>query len=82
MKRGFGYPTNLSVYRLHSYDNRLIVGMQNQWLGCQIWASIKENPDSNKDFIKISRTGLDEKFHINPLELKQDGIRAFETFND
>ncbi|MCK4996031.1 MAG: hypothetical protein KAR55_04010 [Thermoplasmatales archaeon] len=82
MKRGFGYPINLSVYSLHNFENRLIVGMQNQWLGCQIWASTKENPVSNKDFIKISRTAFDEKFHINPLELKQDGIRVFETFND
>lgn len=82
MKRGFSYPMNLSVMNLHTYENRLIAGMQNQWLGCQIWASTKDNPESNKDFVQICRTAMDKKLHINPLELKQDGIRTFETFNN
>jgi len=80
MKKGFNNPMNISVYRLHTFKNRLIVGMQNQWMGCQIWASKKENPLKNSDFVQISRNGMSNLRNINPLKLKQDGIRFFETF--
>lgn len=82
VKRGFGYPFNISVWRLHKFENKIIVGMQNQWLGCQIWASTKENPMNNKDFVQIGRTGMQQKIQYNPFKLKQDGIRTFETFNN
>jgi hypothetical protein len=81
MKKGFNNPFNISVYRLHTFENKLIVGLQNQWMGCQIWASVNDDPLNNKDFIQIASYGLSEFKSINPLKLKQDGIRFFETFN-
>jgi hypothetical protein len=82
MKRGFCFPFNISVWRMHSFENKLIVGMQNQWLGSQVWASKNEKPVSNKDFIQIAKTGMEDKIYYNPLKLKQDGIRTFETFKN
>ncbi|MFH1100596.1 MAG: hypothetical protein V1726_00970 [Methanobacteriota archaeon] len=82
MKHGFGYPWNISVWRLHTFENRLIVGTQNHFLGCQIWASTTTTPHSNKDFIQIARRGMQKKLQLNPLHLKQDGIRTFETYHD
>ena len=82
MKNGFNNPMNISVYRLHTFKNRLIVGTQNQCMGCQIWASKNENPLKNSDFVQISKTGMSDQRSINPFRLKQDGIRFFETFKD
>ncbi len=82
MKRGFGVPMNISIWRLHTFENRLILGVQNQWLGCQIWASNNNHPDNNKNYIQIAQTGMTKKIQINPINIKQDGIRTFETFNN
>jgi hypothetical protein len=81
MKRGFSYPFNLSVWELHVFKDRLVVGMQNQWIGCQIWVSKQDRPTKNKDFTKISKTGMTKRLQINPFKLKQDGIKTMETFN-
>lgn len=82
VKRGFNYPFNISVWKLHKFENKIIVGMQNQWLGCQIWTSKNSDPKNNKDFIQIGRTSMQKKIQYNPFKLKQDGIRTFETFNN
>jgi hypothetical protein len=55
--------------------------MQNQWFGCQIWASKNVNPYNNKDFIQIAKTGMTKRLQINPFKIKQDGIKTMETFD-
>ena len=82
MKRGFSYPFNLSVWKLHVFQHKIIVGMQNQWFGCQIWASKNNTPSKNDDFVKISKTGMKKWLQLNPFKLKQDGIKTFETFDE
>jgi len=81
MKRGFSFPFNLSVWKMHIFENKFVVGMQNQWFGCQIWASKNENPNNNKDFIQIAKTGMTKRLQINPFKIKQDGIKIMETFD-
>ena len=81
MKRGFSFPFNLAVWKIHTFENRLVIGMQNQWFGCQVWASKNKNPNNNKDFIQIAKTGMSKKLQLNPFKIKQDGIKAMETFN-
>lgn len=80
MKRGFSFPYNLSVWKIQTFENKLVVGMQNHWFGCQIWASKDLNPSNNKDFVQISKTGMTKRLQINPFKIKQDGIKAMETF--
>ena len=82
MKRGFCIPMNISVWSLHIFKNRLILGMQNQWIGSQIWLAINDEPKNNKDFVQIAQTGMTSKIQINPFDIKQDGIKNFETFYD
>ena len=80
MKRGFSFPFNISVWKIHPFKNKLVIGTQNQWFGCQIWASKNENPVNNKDFIQIAKTGMTKRLQINPFKIKQDGIKSMETF--
>jgi hypothetical protein len=80
-KRGFYRPFNLWVWKLFEFDNRLIVGTLNPVLGCQVWASTNKNPNSKKDFIKISRNGMDGSKLFKIGEIPQDGARCFENFN-
>jgi len=82
IKRGFNVPFNISIWRMHIYKDRLVIGMQNQFLGCQIWASKNKKFKNKNDFIQIAPTGMKNKIQINPLKIKQDGIRTFETFNN
>ena len=82
IKRGFYYPFNFWIWEMHEFENRLIAGTLNPVLGCQIWASINNNPNSQKDFIKISKNSMDSSKLFNIRELPQDGARSFENFND
>jgi hypothetical protein len=82
MKRGFSFPFNLAVWSMYFFENRLIIGIQNQWFGCQIWASKNENPNRNIDFIQIAKTGMTKRLQLNPFKIKQDGIKIMETFNE
>jgi len=81
VKRGFYHPFNFWIWKLHDFENRLIVGTLNPVLGCQVWASKNNNPGSLKDFIKISRNGMDGSKLFIFSGLPQDGARSFETFN-
>jgi hypothetical protein len=78
-KRGFGQTLNTSVWGSHTFDNRLVIGIQNLMKGCQIWASTKKNPSSNKDFVQISRNGMQGKDNLS--KIKQDGVKTFEIFD-
>ena len=78
-KRGFGKIFNFGVWGIYKYRNRLIVGTENPISGCQIWASITENPKKQKDFVKINTSGMKKKI-FNHFRLKQDGIQEFEVF--
>jgi hypothetical protein len=82
VKRGFYRPFNFWMWKLHEFENRLIVGTLNPVLGCHVWASSNSDPGSNKDFIKISRNGMDGSKLFKIGEIPQDGARCFETFND
>jgi len=81
-KRGFYLPFNLWIWKLYEFDNRLVAGTLNPVLGCQVWASSNSDPDSNKDFLKISRNGMDGSKLLKIREIPQDGARCFETFDD
>jgi hypothetical protein len=80
-KRGFYRPFNFWIWKMHVYQNRLIAGTLNPVFGCQVWASTNDNPNSLKDFIKISQNGMDGSKLFKIRELPQDGARSFETFN-
>lgn len=81
IRRGFGNSMNIAVWSIHTHEDRLIIGIQNLFQGCQIWSSTKRNPESNKDFVKISKTGMDGKFRLNIFKVKQDGIKTFGSFD-
>lgn len=81
IKRGFYYPFNLWIWKMHEFEDRLIAGTLNPVFGCQVWASINNNPNSLKDFTKISKNGMEGLKLYNIRELPQDGARSFETFN-
>ncbi len=82
IKRGFGNSLNIAIWSLHTHEDRLIIGIQNLFQGCQIWSSTKKIPNSNKDFVKISKTGMSGKIQFNIFKVKQDGIKTFGTFDD
>jgi hypothetical protein len=82
IRGGLGNPLNISVWGLGAYEERMVIGMQNLWQGGQIWMSTKENPESNRDFVRISEYGMDGVKQCNILKITQDGIKIFETFND
>ncbi|PNX49333.1 MAG: hypothetical protein BV457_02065 [Thermoplasmata archaeon M9B1D] len=79
-KRGFGQTLNISVWGLHVFKERLVIGIQNLVKGSQIWASIKKNPSSNKDFTQISSNFIYKKTQSKN-KFKQDGVKTFEVFN-
>ena len=80
VNRGFGRILTQWSWRMHVYENRLIVGTFNPLIGCQIWASTNDHPESQDDFIQINVNGMDETGLSFPIFLKQDGVRTFETF--
>jgi len=79
-KRGFYSPFNFWVWKIHDYKGRLIAGTLNPVFGCDVWASVDNSPSSTKDFIRISKKGMDGKNILNPFTRPQDGARCFETF--
>lgn len=81
IKRGFYSPFNFWIWKLFVYDNKLIAGTLNPVLGCEIWASINDSPMRKKDFIKISKHGMDGSNIFTSGKLPQDGARSFEFFN-
>jgi len=81
-KRGFYQPFNLWIWKLYEFDNRLVAGTLNPVLGCQVWTSINSDPDSLRDFIKISSNGMDGSKLLKIREIPQDGARCFETFDN
>jgi hypothetical protein len=80
-KRGFNRPLNLWVWKLFSYENRLVAGTFNPIQGCEVWISTNDSPTQQKDFIKISKHGMDGSNMFTAGELPQDGARSFETFH-
>jgi hypothetical protein len=81
IKRGIGNPLNLSIWGLGYYENKILIGMQNLFQGGQIWASTTENPESNRDFRRISPYAMEGVKQFNMLKITQDGIKNFEYFN-
>ncbi|UCF11707.1 MAG: hypothetical protein JSW06_06560 [Thermoplasmatales archaeon] len=81
VKRGFRKPFNLSVWGMQIYNNKIVVGINNPLMGCQVWASTTDNPNSNKDFEQISNYGMNSNIIKNFLRFKkQDGIQELESF--
>jgi hypothetical protein len=78
IRRGFGQPFTQWCWRMHVFENRLILGTFNPIRGCQIWASTDDNPQSSDDFFQINIDGMGDNFF--PTFLMQDGVRVFETF--
>jgi len=74
-----GYqPLTMWCWRMHTYQNRLIIGTFNPLRGAEIWTSTNDSPQSNNDFYKIDIADMNRG--LFPLFLKQDGVRCFETF--
>jgi hypothetical protein len=69
------------MWSFYTFENKLIIGIQNLLTGGQIWASINEDPDSNKDFVQIFGKNIEKKNNSKSSKLKQDGVRTFEIFN-
>jgi len=82
LKRGFYSPFNFWIWKLYTCKNRLIAGTFNPVFGCEILASINDSPTQQKDFIKISKHGMDGANIFTTGEVVQDGARSFETFKD
>jgi hypothetical protein len=80
-KKGFGYRFNITMWSSYMFKNKLLIGIQNLLMGAQIWASINENPTSNKDFVQIFGRSIGKKKSSTSYKLKQDGVRTFEVFN-
>ena len=80
-KKGFNYFFNIVMWSFYTFENKLIIGIQNLLTGGQIWASINEDPDSNKDFVQIFGKNIEKKNNSKSSKLKQDGVRTFEIFN-
>ena len=78
VKRIGNQPLTMWCWRMHIFNDRLIIGTFNPIIGAELWASTDDNPMSNDDFYKIDITDLNKNSF--PFFLQQDGIRCFETF--
>ena len=58
----------------------MVAGTFNPILGGEVWISTNDAPRKQKDFIKISKHGIDGSNFFTTGELPQDGARSFETF--
>ena len=81
INHGFGKITNIAMWRIHIYKDKLIIGTFNPLLGCQIWASTNNNPDKKSDFKKVNINGMDGE-KIGLLLPQQYGARTFENFQN
>ncbi|MCK4500629.1 hypothetical protein KAU11_09025, partial [Candidatus Babeliales bacterium] len=79
IRYGFGRPSNICMWWMHVYEDKLIVGTFNLLLGCQIWASTNNNPNNKTDFKQINKNGMDGE-KIGLFLPQQYGARTFETF--
>lgn len=80
VKRGIGNLFNIAIWGLGTYENKILIGMQNLFQGGQVWASVTEKPQSNDDFRRISPYAMQGTKQFNILKIKQDGIKNFEYF--
>jgi hypothetical protein len=81
IRHGFGRPSNVCMWWMNIYEDRLVVGTFNFLRGCEIWISTNDNPNSKNDFKKINENGMDRE-KMGLFLPQQYGARTFESFGN